>query len=189
MTPEQFEEKLKSSIPQIAEVFNNAPFVSIVDVEGALKQRIFNQGLDSNDSKIGNYDDTKKQTFLTGLAKPRLTEKASKKIQKAEFLSTQKNGRIAGITYKKLRELNNLQTAFVDFQFTGDLKKSIVTGKEGDKATLNFNNENELKIANFLTTKYKKPIFQPTEIEKQEAKDKMLSYIREETQNIIATWH
>lgn len=178
MSPEQFEEKLKSSVPQFAEVFNNAPFVSIVDVEGALKHRIFNEGLDSNDSKIGDYDDTKKQTFLTGLAKPRLTKKANSKIKKSGD----------SLTYKELRQAAGLQVAYVDLQFNGDLKNSIVTGTEGGKATLNFNNQKELEIANFLTTKYKKPIFEATEKEREAAKEKMLGFIREETQKIIAQW-
>lgn len=179
MTPEQFEQKLKTSIPQFAEVFNNAPFVSIVTVEGSLKHRIFNEGLDSNDTKIGDYDDTKKQTFLTGLAKPSLTKKATVKLKKIG----------ESLTYKQLREVAGLQTDYVDLQFTGNLKNSIVTGTEGEKATLNFNNQKELEIANFQTKKWKKPIFQATEKEKEEAKDNMLNFIREETQNIISQWH
>lgn len=181
LTPEEFEQKLKNSANEFARAFNNAPFLAISDFNGVMQQRIFGNGKAADGTQIGTYDDKKKQTFLTKKAKPSLTKKQSARLTKLE-------GKGESLTYKELRELKGLQTAYVDLQFTGDLRQSITEGTENNRAILRINNSEEQEIAGFLTEKYKKPIFQPSEQERKEAKELMILFIQDEIKKIIATW-
>lgn len=146
MTLDELNKKLEEVAEDMAKLAVDAPFAVVKNVEGIYLKRIFNRGLDTNGSSIGEY------------------KKAS---------------------YKKKRDAEGRQTDYVDLQFKGDLFNSIQSGTQDEKAVIFFNNQNELKIANHLTTKYKKDIFQVSESEKETAKQFMLDYIRSGMEEII----
>lgn len=149
ITPQEFERKLKGAANEFARAFNNAPFVAITEVDGAIQQRIFTEGKAADGTSIGKYKEGK---------------------------------------YKEKRSAAGRRVDTVDLEFTGDLRRSITQGKEDDKAILRINNSDEQEIAGFLTEKYNKPIFEPSEKERKEAKELMISYVQDEIRKIVASW-
>ena len=55
MTPEQFKRKLDLVARDIASKRGDILLAGVKDLEGRMKSRIFNKGLNSENSKIGNY--------------------------------------------------------------------------------------------------------------------------------------
>ena len=142
---------------------------------GLSTRRIFNEGKASEGSQIGQYEDTKKQTFLTKKAKP--------SFNKRQLKSLEKTGE--ELTYKELRKASGLQTDFVDLQFTGALFENISSGKTSEGAVIGHRNAEEAKIAGYMTKKYGKPIFPPTEEEQARAKQLMRDYVVEKMKETI----
>lgn len=169
-------QRLKLDLAQIA---NDAPFVQSQEILGLSLDRIFGKGKSSDGSQIGTYEDTKKQTFLTKNAKSSFNQKQLAKLKKTG----------EELTYKELRKLRNLQVEYVDLQFTGALFENISSGKTEDGAVIGHRNVEKAKIAGYLTKKYGKPIFPPSEEEQQQAKELMRDYViqkmKESIQNIF----
>jgi hypothetical protein len=130
MTPEQFKRKLDLAARQIAAKRGDILLVGLKDLEGRMKQRIFNKGLNSDNSKIGNYS--------KGWAASR---------QKGKPVGTPPKG---------------LQTSYIDLEFTGDLRKSITAGKDGNDAVLFMNNDEKYAISGYLEEQKKQVIFDAT---------------------------
>jgi len=55
VTPEQYQNNLKSFQQEIANLILNAPFAASNDLQGKIVQRVFNKGLDSNNATLGKY--------------------------------------------------------------------------------------------------------------------------------------
>jgi len=55
VTPEQYQNNLKSFQQEIADLILNAPFAASNDLQGKIVQRVFNKGLDSKNASLGGY--------------------------------------------------------------------------------------------------------------------------------------
>lgn len=89
--------------------------------------------------------------------------------------------------YKALRQRRGLQINYVDLQFTGELFRSINTGTSGDSAVIGYTNAERARVANHLEERYGKPIFAPSEVEQEEAKELMIDYVKQGLRDKIKT--
>ena len=151
-------------------------------------RRVFVEGKAADGSDIGQYDDKKKQTFLSKKAKPSLNKKQQAALQKKEFLSTNAKGNVTGITYKELRELRGLRVDKVDLQFSGTLFESIELVKQNGRETVAITNLERSKIATYLEKKYKKPIFTLGKDEKVVLMQKVSIFAKVQIDKIIQKW-
>lgn len=175
----------------IADLSQLPPKLELYACQQALKiilHRVFVEGKAADGSDIGVYDDTKKQTFLSNNVKGSLNKKQQKALQKKEFLSTKPNGKVAGLTYKELRELRGLRVDKVDLQFTGALFESIQLVKQNGRETVAITNLERSKIATYLEKKYKKPIFTLGKDEKEELMKKVSTFAKVQIDKIIQKW-
>lgn len=147
-----FEDKIKRIIRDLDNVVKIAQGESAALIYGEGQVRVFNQGLDKNEQQIGQYDDTKFQTFLTG--KTKLNKRQRKAAENVED---------RGMTYKELRQLKGLQTAFVDLTFSTSLQKSQVVQKN----KVIFKNDYGKKISKYNETHFGKRIFAPSKDERK----------------------
>ena len=134
-------------------------------VEGNLKSRIFNDGLDANLTKIGTYSTAPmlagKSSFRTKTAANKvLGSKAKRKglkwvTYKGKSLYVEEGG------YKAIREKSGLQASYVDLDFKGDLRGQIKVGTFGDELVLGHTNSDKAEIAKALESpkKYNRSIF------------------------------
>lgn len=178
----QIANNIKASIPTIRVAMANSEVVSMNYSLGAVLQRIFNEGLKTDGTPIGRYDDTRKQTFLTENAKSRLNKKQKTKLSKLE-----KSDDFKGITYKELRELKGLQTDYVDLQFNGDLFNSIDVGNFDGRPAIGITTEKQAKIAGYHDDKYGL-IFTASDDERAAAAESARDYLFKELKRIIGTW-
>lgn len=167
-------------IPKKAELFaaNEAKIIILI--------RIFKEGKASDGTDIGQYDNKKKQTFLT--RKATFTKKQQKAKQYLEFLSTNTKGNISGITYKQLRQLKGLRIDKVDLQFTGKLFESIEVVELNDKFVLGITDKGRADIAGYLEKKYGKDIFVIKGAEKEELMRKVTEYVTKLFSESTAKW-
>lgn len=137
MTPEQFKRKLDLAARQIAAKRGDILLAGVKDLEGRMKSRIFNKGLNSDNSKIGNY--SKGWAFIRKNGKP-----------------------VKGTKGKQRQKPDGLQTNYIDLEFTGDLRRSITPAKDGNDAVLYMNNDEKFEIAGYLEEQKKQVIFDAT---------------------------
>jgi hypothetical protein len=175
MTTDEFGNRLIMARQALEQLPGQAAQVNAQEILGRLLRRIFNQGRAADGTKIGKYDDTKKQKFLSDKARPSLNKRQQKKLDAAED----------GVTYKELRELRGLQTEYVDLQFTGELFESLQIGVRSGKLVFGFTNPQRSKVAGYLEDKYGKRIFIMSAKERQEAIDIMRAYIITQFNKII----
>lgn len=150
MTPEQFKRKLDLAARQIAAKRGDILLAGVKDLEGRMKSRIFNKGLNSDNSKIGTY--SKGWSFIRKNGKP-----------------------VKGTKGKQRQKPDGLQTSYIDLEFTGDLRRSITPAKDGNDAVLYMNNDEKFEIAGYLEDQKKQVIFDATN---KEAKA-VITYIDE----------
>jgi len=171
----QFQRGLNQLENELRVIVANAPYAQSQEILGLSLRRIFNNGKASDGSQIGTYDDKRKQTFLT--------KKAKSSFNKRQLKALEKTGE--ELTYKELRQARGLQVAFVDLQFTGALFENLSTGQITDGAVIGHRNAEEAKIAGYLTKKYGKLIFPPSEEEQKQAKELMKQYVIQEMRKSI----
>lgn len=97
------------------------------NIEGIIKDRIFEQGLDASFRQIGQYS-TKPFKLSITPADPDSFQYFNTKTKSAssnwDAVYANLGGRATGGTVE-LRQAQNLQTAFVDLTYTGKLKNSV----------------------------------------------------------------
>lgn len=186
------EEKNKKYIlaifKKLAQKKSDIEIVGIKKAEGLIKKRIFNQGKDANDRRIGSYSTASgyygKKSFIKAAAfKP--TGKNSKKTKKGNRRSqpTFKNGKERKTMYldkgySELRRRNGRQVSFVDFEYTGDLFSSIQLNAKSSHAELGIYSRKETDKANGLESRFNKKVFSPTENEKSLTLQAMQNEVR-----------
>jgi hypothetical protein len=126
-----------NSIEQFAEQTND--FLSLVNTQlknineivaktalTIIKTRIKEDGLNSKGSKLGSYSDSQVPFFFTKGGK-KLAPYSSGAISGGaeSSLAALKKGGAISLSYKEWRELNGLQTKFIDLTFTGSMWKDI----------------------------------------------------------------
>lgn len=90
--------------------------------------------------------------------------------------------------YKRKRAKVGRQVQYVDLEFNGDLRRSIVKGIKADKLVLGFNNTDKAEIAGYLETKYDKPIFAASKNEMQDAIKTGEAYMVQQLTKIVQGW-
>lgn len=148
-TPKEISEAVDRSIPQIQKALQGYSYLVVSDVEGAMKQRIFNQGKTEEETSIGKY----KEGY-----------------------------------YKRKREKFGRQTEYVDLEFKGDLRRSIVKGTKNGKIVIGFNNDNSAEIAEGLEERYNTTIFAASEQEAKNAAAIGEKYMIDQLTKIVQSW-
>lgn len=107
--------------------FSDALAAGVNAARAAMQNRIFNTGLDANDITLGGY--VGKQTKITERKLAKDKKKRKRLLQNiATFDQT------AGFSeYEKKRLSHGRQIAFKDLEFTGSLRRSIVTATESTR--------------------------------------------------------
>ena len=166
--------KVKDHINTILKLANDMPkiqvelkTVGISEMLGLMKNRIFKDGLDSSNNKIGSYS-SKEATFSPS----RFFKKKPAKAMKFD------NG------YKGLREYLGRQTNFVDLNFSGSLKDAVKSFRKGDNFYISImDNSNdttsEVLKAEGNEDRFNKTIFESTEKERKAAQEIVSNQISE----------
>lgn len=169
-----------------------SPKVELYAANEALRiilRRVFNEGKATDGSLIGQYDDSRKQKFLTKKAEKSLTKKQRAILAKKRLKIGKGNEEeFSGLTYKELRELKGLQVNFVDLQFTGRLFESIQVVQKDGKTTVAITDKDRAKIANYLEDKYEKTIFALGKEEKLQVMEKTSIFAQREISKILKKW-
>lgn len=186
-----FATRMDDIIHLLERIVPEAEEVALNTLLGAYSYRIFNIGNASDESKIGEYST---KPMLTGAKGFRTASDASAffaQKQKWKTVKTTKgNQALAEVEggYKQFRELNKLQSNYVDLDFKGDLKFSIVVGELNGQKVLGFNSQVQADKAGKLEAHFKKVIFKPTEEEKEIAREAFYDYLREKIQELFNSW-
>lgn len=175
MTAKDFITNLENKITSLNEV--NKPFeVGVFTVISQMIPRIFEEGINSNGNKIGDYDSKKSIYVNTSINAP-VKETPRGKDGKDTFKNGKKKKTTYYSSYKEFRQRQGRESGFVNLDLIGELKLDIAKGesiRDVNKFKVNSNEYsitvskeiNEKKVKG-LEKKYGK-IFTPTdkEIEK-----------------------
>lgn len=148
MTPEEFKLKIEALAFTLSSkaVKNDLLIQGGKDLEGRMKQRIFNDGQASSGRAIGKY-------------------KAKSWIKK--------------------RKDDGLQVAYVDLEFTGELRKSIQVLEDGEEIVLAIINDEDYAKATGQEKRRKRKIFEPTQKEIEKTQKYINDLIEEEIDQIL----
>lgn len=96
-------------------------------------------------------------------------------------------------TYKQLRESRGLQTTKIDFQFNGDLFRSIDIGTSNDVPAIGITNTKSSEISVYQeiakgTGSVPRKIFTPSDQEREQATRIATDYIIENLKEIVKSW-
>jgi len=162
--------------------------VAVVGVkrgEGIIKKRIFNKGLDASNEKLGVYSEkpfyATKEDFKvkSGAFKPSGVNSGTTKSGKPRKQSTKFSSKQKRLTmfipkgYKQIRQLQGLQGAYVDLEYTGSLLKSIQLNTSNEQEpVLGIYAPKEIEVADKLEERYG-VIFSPSQDERNVIIDAM----------------
>lgn len=160
---------LRGIVKAIESQKNDIIIVVLKDVEGAYKQRIFNNGLATNLTPIGKYST---KDMLIGASTfdrdkvPKDSPNANtffgtkKKRSKLEWV-TVKGRRLAVLKggYAKFRRLFGRKTDKVDLEFTSEMRKSIQIGTNAGTPVLGFVDDFQKLKSEGNEKRFKKKIF------------------------------
>lgn len=137
--------------------------VALKDVEGRMKERIFNRGLDSGGRLIGKYS-TKpmlvgSSSFLTKTA-AKVVFSSKKKRRKLKWVTVKGNAlAVLEGGYKEFRKISRRQNSKVDLELSSDLRNGIQVGTNGGDPVLGFINDLSATKAEGNEARFKKSIF------------------------------
>lgn len=173
LNPEELKRKLVSVVQNVLEAQAQAVNEGMIELRAELIDRIFQHGLDADNSPIGGYS-TKpiyvsvSQTSQIRGSSLKPSGKGSKKGQrgKAQF----KNGKPRKSQYmpggyKEFRNVVGRQNSKVDLFLTGSMRGNIVNGTRQNGVTLEFLNDEQVQKARGNEKRFSKTIFAPTEQE------------------------
>ncbi len=134
----------------------------------SLKNRIFTKGLDSDESKIGDYSE-----------KPMNATK-EQFVKKAAFTSTSKSGKTMKLKsgYKELKQVQGLKNESVNLVYSGDLRKSIQSNVDADGFVIGFTDKENADKAQKLEDKYGKAIFKLSDNEVLKMKQRVVTALK-----------
>ena len=183
MTPQEFQKQLEEKIKKL----NTAKLIYPVAtaVHDNLIGRIFDSGINGNDTQIGEYSTkeayfTKEQFNKTGAFKPRGKNSNKRKFENGKERTSMflPNG------YSELRKIQGYENAYVNFSYSRDLRKDystklrVVNGVVVAGVNRNIN-ANKIE---WLTAKYGKTTFRHTDEEiefyQEEVAKKITEYLQ-----------
>lgn len=183
---EKFLEALGKALPLFAEGTSE---IAMNQLDIKIQNRIFQNGLDADEAKIGTYSTTARSFPLKyksitskgkGIGKPIDGKPGKTKKEDGSLYKTQYLER----GYAEFREKLGRQSQKVDFQITGELRKSIKQVRTTQGENLIFNQEQFKDIAEGLEERFKSKIdtiFIPSKKEAEE----ILDFIDEQFQELV----
>lgn len=169
ITLEDFQARMKQfSELRDAQLQNRVLIAAMKAIEGSLKERIFNNGLDSEDNQIASEYRSQKKKYVED---DFVGTKSSK--FKPNTTIKKKDGKIVPAmkfeNYAAFRTYLGRQTAYVDLSLSGSLSGNIQTGESGGAIAIGLSSIEESKkrkqIENDL---YGKEIFTPSQSDLKE---------------------
>lgn len=171
---EQLAANITSLIVNVAKGKTAIENQAVMLVEIDMKRRVFQKGLDNNNTSIGQY--SKKPTYFsiqglqkqfgsqirTSALKPKGNPKATKGTKESGKFKNGKTKKSQFFEdgYSGLRDAMGRQTDYVDLSLSGNLENSLKSGRTSESAVLGFTNSEASKLAKILEEdKYKKTIF------------------------------
>ena len=150
------------------QVGNRVLLESAKAIERSMKERIFGQGLDSNDNKIAPGYRSNKQKYVKDDFAGTISSKFS-----PNTTVTKRNGQkvpaMKFANYAAFRRYVGRQTAYVDLSLSGSLQFSIQTGESGGIVVIGITSIEESKKRKTIEGKlYGKDIFKPSTTDIQE---------------------
>lgn len=148
-------------------IINNDDRIAIPylkEIEGSTKQRIHNQGKDSNDEIIG-INSKGKGRYSPGYER-------SKSIQLGYTKKLKKGQRKTGTeSYEQIYPIN--------LQLKGDLLRAYTVGIEGDKSVLKFQDDFNSNKAAWNEKNFKTDIYRPSDEQLEDSKEILLESVQE----------
>jgi hypothetical protein len=155
---------------------------------GSMHRRVFQKGLDSENSPIGRYSTTPgyygPKQFIQKAAFSPVGKRGKKKFKSGDPHKTMylKEG------YKELREKQGRRTDIVNLEYRGDLEGSLkIQGREND-AVIGFDNLKESKIRKGNEIRFRKSIntiFPASEEERNQYSEDVIEQLEETERQIL----
>jgi len=147
----------------LAKATREAAFTAI----GNYKRRLFANGQDSNDGRIGSY--STKPTYVSIAGQKR---KTGSQISNGKLQGRGKNSKKPNFEngkprksmyfsggYKEFRQVVGRQASKKDFFLSGELERSIQVGKTGKSVVIGFLKDEKYELATKLERQSKKAVF------------------------------
>jgi hypothetical protein len=163
---EQFIKQVQDATLRVIEVQQSSIQTAMFTLQADYLQRIFKEGEDSDNNKIGQYS-----------TKPFYAGKGNSQVRSSSIKPKGKNGEtkfkngkqrktqyMAG-GYKEFRSVVGRQNTKVDLALTFALRGSIQVGIGSNGSTLSFNSDKELAKARGNEKRFNKTIFDASRVE------------------------
>lgn len=203
LTPVQFQQKLNDKLRslKVAETIVYPVATATLD---KLRQRLFQKGIEGDGSSTGTYSTasmyaSKEQFKETGAfraqgkSESRLGQKRKtttvydissrkKKSVAVKKNNTERKSMYLPNGYKELRQIQGMETAFVNLQYSGDLFQDFTKlSVEGDKVVVKVSREINKKKIEGLTKKYGPSTFKHSKEEREffnkEVQKRLVNYL------------
>lgn len=187
-SPKDLAIRIENSVAKIPQIIANAEVLAINDILGSMSRRIFNEGGKTDGSRIGQY--SSKNTLLGAKSFRNKGAADSFFANSSELQWVRFKGRSLAVLpggYKRLREIQGLETGFVNLQYTGKLSATLDIGTINDNPAIGLTTEKSADIVEGLEKKYG-VIFIPQDEEVKIAIDLAGQYIIEQFQKEIDSW-
>jgi len=162
ITFEQMLKQIQGMAGIIAKNEKRIQTVASKAMEGRMKRRIFNLGNDAEGRQIGRYSQKEAWFSQDSFA----VKGAFKNIGKKGTATKSTQYFVDG--YKGLREEQGFQAKYVDLDYTGSLRASLITGTYGNNVVLGISSAENIEKADSLEKHFGKKIFEPTDKEIEE---------------------
>lgn len=178
MTPNEAISEIKAIVSDLDANVINSLDGALNNLYGDMMERIFNERKDAFGNSLGGYSTS---PILIGAKSFRNKGNSDKFFNSEEAFSddtqgfrTLSNGKKAYLLiggYKKLREIQGLQSAEIDLQYNSELIKSIVPNVENGRWVIEFLNEENKDKARGFEFRKKKQVFYASDDEAEKAFD------------------
>lgn len=173
VTPEEFKKKMQNYVEDLIRTQVDTVAEIGSTLNGEIKARIFNRGINAKQRKIGQYS-TKpiligSSSFINKSSANKVLGSKAKR-RKLPWVTLDKK-RLAVLQggYKQLRGLNKRNDSYVDLQFRGDLFRSIRLRQKKGLSTMLISKDIEVVKARANEARFKSPIFSVSKRELKKA--------------------
>lgn len=166
---EKLKEKLSQIVVNVLEAQEKAVVTGILDLQGDIIERVFQNGQDVDGNQIGNYSTKPLYVSITGQTS-QVRKSSLKPRGKNSTDSEFKNGKPRKSQYfpdgyNGYRSTVGRPTDRVNLFLTGSLQGSILPGTTNGNPSLSIATDDELKKADGNEQRFGKVIFAPSEEE------------------------
>ncbi len=183
ITLDQFAEKMKllTELEQSQQA-NRILVVTMDYIRGAMLERIFDEGLDTDGTQIASSYTSKKKKYVKedfdGIKGSAGFSPDTVIKRKTATGGTIEVPAMLFENYAAFRKHVGRQTAYVDLQLSGSLKGNILLGESDGKVIIGLTSAEEAKKRALLEAMYKKDIFKPSKKEIEEGGAQLVEEIK-----------